>query len=99
MLKLVRNEAAVVKKTIIKKKKPHILAQSFGWYGALALMMGFLLVSTKAIKPDSLTYQLLNLSGALSLIVLGFDRHVRQTIVVNIFWATVAMIALFNLVF
>lgn len=88
----------MVKKKLTKKK-PHLLAQSFGWYGALALMTGFLLVSMKVIKPDSLTYQLLNLSGALSLIVLGFDRHVRQTIVVNVFWATVAMIALFNLVF
>lgn len=80
-------------------KKPHILAQIAGWYGAAAIISGFLLVSFEIIKPNTIFYQLLNLSGALGLLILGIDRHVRQSVVVNLFWITIASIALFGIVF
>jgi hypothetical protein len=79
-------------------KKPHLLAQIVGWYGAAAIISGFLLVSFEAIKPNTIFYQLLNLSGALGLLVLGIDRHVRQSVVVNLFWISIASIALIGIV-
>lgn len=80
-------------------KKPHLVAQVLGWYGALAIITGFLCISFSLLKADSLAYQLLNLSGALGLMVLGIDKHIRQSVVVNVFWIMIASIALFNIVF
>ncbi len=80
-------------------KKPHFLAQVAGWYGAAAIISGFLLISFEIIKPNTVFYQLLNLSGALGLLVLGINRHIRQSVVVNIFWISIASIALVNLIF
>lgn len=74
--------------------KPHVLAQIVGWYGAVAIISGFLLISFEIIKPNTVFYQLLNLSGALGLLILGIDRHVRQSVVVNFFWISIASIAL-----
>lgn len=82
-----------------KESQPkHPLAQIVGWYGAAALISGFLLISFEVISPQSIVYQLLNLSGALGLLILGLDRHVRQSVVVNIFWVSIALIALVRLI-
>jgi hypothetical protein len=82
-----------------QKPRPHILIQFLGWYGAGALMTAFLLVSLQTIKPNSFAYELLNLSGALGLLTLGLNKHVRQTVVINIFWVAIAIIALVRLIF
>lgn len=82
-----------------RTSKPHVIAQIVGWYGAGAIILGFLLVSFEVIKPNLLTYQLLNLTGALGLLILGIDRHVRQSVVVNFFWITIALLAIVRLLF
>lgn len=81
-----------------KRSRPHLIAQILGWYGAAAIISGFLCVSFSFLKPTDLLYQLLNLSGALGLLNLGIDRHVRQSVVVNLFWAGIAFIALVGIV-
>lgn len=96
MPKLVRNVAAVVRKS---RKKPHIAAQILGWYGAFAIIAGFMCISFSLLKANSIAYQLLNFTGALGLLTLGIDKHIRQSVVVNIFWAAIAGIALVNIFF
>ena len=82
-----------------KKSQPkHPLAQVAGWYGAAGIITGFLLISFEVISPQSIVYQLLNLSGALGLLILGLDRHVRQSVVINVFWVAIALIALIRLI-
>ncbi len=92
-----QSEAAMVKKKPLQQR-PHLLAQIVGWYGAVAIITGFLLVSFEVIKPNTISYQLLNLSGALGLLILGIDRHVRQSVIVNLFWILIAVLALVRLV-
>jgi hypothetical protein len=39
-------------------------------------------------------YQLLNLTGALGILVISIVKKIRQTIILNIFWGAIAVIAL-----
>jgi hypothetical protein len=65
-----------------------------GWYGACAIVLAYFLVSFKVIRPDGLVYQLLNLTGAIGIIVISAIKGVRQSVVLNAFWAVIALIAL-----
>ena len=69
----------------------------FGWYGTVAILSAYALLSFKVIKSDSLTYQLLNLTGALGIVAISFVKKVRQPGVLNLVWALIALIAIVSL--
>lgn len=83
-----------MKKPISKKQ---LIAEIAGWYGALAILSGYTLVSFELISSDSLTFQLLNLTGALGIIAIAAYKHVTQSIVLNVVWFSVALIAIINI--
>lgn len=83
-----------MKKHITKKQ---LIAEIAGWYGALAILSGYTLVSFELISSDSLTFQLLNLTGALGIIAIAAYKHVAQSIVLNVVWFSVALIAIINI--
>ena len=70
------------------------LAEIAGWYGTAAILLAYTLVSFDIVMSDSVWFQLLNLTGALGIIVIALHKHVKQSVVLNVFWATVAIIAL-----
>ena len=74
-----------------------ILAETAGWYGAFAILTGYTLVSFDLISGNGLLFQLLNLTGAVGFIVIATYKKVRQTIVLNIFWGIVAIVAIINI--
>ena len=74
------------------------LAEIVGWYGTLAIVGAYALVSFNLISSSSVTYQLLNLSGAIGIIIISSIKKVRQSVVLNMFWAIIAAIALVQLV-
>ncbi len=80
----------------MKKKltTANIIAEVAGWYGALALIAAYALVSFSVIAGDGVTFQLLNLTGAMGIIVIASYKKVRQSVVLNIFWGIVALVAL-----
>ena len=73
------------------------LAEIAGWYGTLAIISAYALVSFKVIDASSAVYQLLNLSGALGIIAIAVVKGVKQSVVLNAFWALIAVIALVSL--
>lgn len=79
------------------KRPPHLLAEVSGWYGTSAIMLAYLLVSFGWLEASGVVYQLLNLSGALCIIVLALSRRIVQSVVLNVFWAGIAAIALLQL--
>ncbi|MGH7218367.1 MAG: CBU_0592 family membrane protein [Candidatus Microsaccharimonas sp.] len=87
-----------MKKTA-KTKKPikHLIAEIAGWYGALAILTGYALVSFNLVDSGGLAFQLLNLTGATGIFIISVVKHVGQSIVLNVFWAAVAIIAIFNI--
>jgi len=74
-----------------------LFAEAAGWYGALAILTGYALVSFHIISSDSLAFQLLNLTGALGIIAIAAYKKVRQSVVLNFVWAAVAAVAIFNI--
>ena len=68
-----------------------------GWYGVLAILLAYGLLSFKFIASDSLSYQLLNLTGSLGILVVALARRDTQPAVLEIIWAAIAVIAIFRL--
>ncbi len=68
-----------------------------GWYGVVATIAAYVLVSFAILPPTSVWYQLLNLTGALGVTVETYYRKDYQPFWLNLIWAIIALAALVNL--
>jgi hypothetical protein len=75
----------------------HKAENFFGWYGVLAILVAYLLVSFNVIVAKSLGYQLLNLTGALGIIAEAMSKKDAQPAVLNAAWAIIAVLAIIHL--
>lgn len=73
------------------------LIELLGWYGVIAILGAYALLSFSVIKSNTLLYQLLNLTGAIGIVVHSFGKKAYQPGVLNIVWALIALVALFNI--
>lgn len=76
-----------------------LAAEIAGWYGALAILAAYTLVSFSVISGNGILFQVLNLTGALGILTISLYKKVKQSIVLNIFWGTVAIIAIVGIIF
>ena len=74
-----------------------LISEIAGWYGTVAILTAYILVSFNIIDGTTVAFQLLNLTGALGVMAIAVYKHVKQSVVLNIFWAAVAIIALINI--
>lgn len=74
-----------------------IFIEIAGWYGTIAILGAYALVSFNIIQSASLAYQLLNLTGSLGIIIVSASKKVFQSVVLNIIWGVVAAAALLSL--
>lgn len=70
------------------------LIELFGWYGTVAIVAAYALASFSLLSPKSTVYQMLNLSGALAIVLLSVNKKAYQPAVLNIIWSIVALLAL-----
>ncbi|MEK7623899.1 MAG: hypothetical protein AAB408_04520 [Patescibacteria group bacterium] len=70
-----------------------------GWYGTVAILLAYALVSFHLISAESVWYQLLNFTGALGIVAVSWPKQAYQPAVLNIIWAVIALIALVRLIF
>lgn len=73
------------------------LIEILGWYGTLAIVLAYALVSFDYILADSLFYQILNLSGGLGIIMVSYQKKVYQPIVLNLIWGIIALGAIIKI--
>jgi hypothetical protein len=66
----------------------------FGWYGAVAIVLAYMLVSFDVVSSSSALYQLLNLTGATGIFVVSAAKGAHQPAAVNLVWALIAAVAL-----
>lgn len=78
--------------------KPNRFTELCGWYGMSALIVAYGLVSFDAITGNGLIYQLLNLTGGIGLIIVSLAKNVMQSVLLNVFWAAIGMIAIIKIV-
>lgn len=75
-----------------------LLYEIVGWYGTVAIVGAYALVSFKVLGADSTIYQLLNLTGALGIVLISLLKKAYQPAVLNIIWTVIAAVALVRMV-
>ena len=83
----------LIKAMKINKK----VAEIIGWYGAVAIILAYALVSFGFVSAEEWIFQTLNLTGAIGIITISTIKGVKQDVVLNIFWAMIALLAITNL--
>ena len=78
--------------------KAEIFNEIIGWYGTIAIVGAYALLSFNAISSESLTYQLLNATGALGIVVISFKKKAYQPGVLNIIWTAIAIVAIIKII-
>ena len=69
----------------------------FGWYGMIAIIGAYALVSFSLMQSDSVYYQLLNLTGATGVAIISFSKKAYQPAALNLIWTIIAALALAKL--
>ena len=71
----------------------------FGWYGMAAVVGAYALVSFSIIDAGGLLFQLLNVTGAAGILAVSFRKKVWQSVILQIIWAAIGLIALAQIIF
>ena len=69
-----------------------------GWYGVIATVVAYILVSFLILSPTSLLYQALNLMGALGVTIETYYRKDYQPFWLNLIWMLIALVAIASIV-
>lgn len=83
---------------MLKKKFSSQVENLIGWAGAACTLIAYLMVSFGLMHPKELTYQVLNLAGAIGLGTICYFKKTYQPLFVNIIWASIAALAILNIV-
>jgi hypothetical protein len=67
-----------------------------GWYGVVATIVAYVLVSFSLLSPTGLSYQFLNLTGAVGVTIETWVKRDYQPFWLNLIWAIIALVAIVN---
>lgn len=67
-----------------------------GWIGSIMVVVAYVLLSMKKIKPG-LTYQLLNLGAAILMAIGLFPKNAWFSFALQIVWGLVAIVAILKM--
>lgn len=79
-----------------KNMNKDFIIEAIGWYGMMAILLAYLLVSFNFLSVGDIFYQVLNFTGAAGVAYISFKKKARQPAVLNIIWAVIALAALLN---
>lgn len=74
-----------------------ITVEIIGWYGTIAIIGAYFLGSFDLISTTDTIYQILNLTGAIGIIVISTHKKVYQSVALNIIWSIIAVAALIQI--
>ena len=75
------------------------IIEAVGWYGTIAIILAYILVSFSFLQPTSIYYQLLNATGAIGIVAVSFNKKAYQPGVLNIIWTIIALMAIVKMIF
>ena len=75
-----------------------LLIEILGWVGSIEVVAAYALNSYQKIKSDSLTFQLLNLSGAIFLIINSVYKEAYPFTFINSVWSVIAIVAIIGII-
>ncbi len=79
------------------KKTRSLFANVIGWYGVTAILMAYILLNADIVQVRDYSYQLLNLTGAIGLLLVSAYHKDYQPAILNLIWAIIACAALVRL--
>jgi hypothetical protein len=68
--------------------------QVIGWYGVVAIILAFALISFSVVEVKSFWYIFLNITGAIGIMAEAKSKKDNQPFVLNIFWLAIALLGL-----
>lgn len=71
----------------------------FGWYGTIAIIGAYALISFNVTDANNLMYQLLNITGAAGIVFISMQKKTYQPAVLNMIWFVIAAAAILRIVF
>ena len=71
-----------------------LLIDIIGWIGSIEVIAAYALNSYQKIKPDSFLFQILNLTGAIFLIINTVYYKAYPSTFINIVWVVIALLSL-----
>lgn len=64
-----------------------------GWYGVVAVVGAYALVSFGLLSAESVLYQALNITGSLGIVAVAVSKKDTQSAVLNVVWAIIGLVA------
>jgi len=74
-----------------------IINEIIGWYGTIAIILAYALLSFEIIASTNLVYQILNCTGAIGITYISFKKKAYQPGVLNVIWTIIAIVAIIRL--
>ncbi len=75
----------------------NFIIEAFGWYGTVAIVLAYALVSFSLLEPTNIWYQILNGTGALGIVAVSFYKKTYQPGVLNIIWIFITVVAVLKI--
>jgi hypothetical protein len=72
--------------------------ETIGWIGAAEVIIAYALNSSGTLESDSVIFQVLNLTGAVFLIVNTWVNKAYPSMAINIIWTIIAIAALIRII-
>lgn len=70
------------------------IMEILGWLGAFFYILAYLLLTIGFLKSEGFTYHLLNVLGAVGLIINAVHFNDKPNVVVNLVWLVIGVLAL-----
>ena len=77
----------------------NIFAEGFGWVGSITILAAYALLSFGIVSSNQAIYHILFLIGSAGLAVVTYRHRAYQSFVVNVFFTTLALIALIRVTY
>ena len=74
-----------------------LIIDILGWVGSLEVILAYAMISSQRISAQNILYQLLNLTGAIFLILNTYYYGAYPSTLINIVWVLIAIAALFKI--
>lgn len=89
----------------VKKSNQHVrhlpksrIAETIGWFGAIAILIDYALLSLNILDGNSLAYHFLFLVGSAGLAIVTYRHRAFQSVMVNVIFILLAVIAISRIV-
>ena len=75
-----------------------LIINILGWIGSIGVVAAYGLNSYQKIKSDSIAFQLLNLTGAILLIINSIYKQAYPFTFINSVWSVIAIVAIIEII-